>query len=469
MTSLSRLTTALANPRTRTVAPVDPLVITENAAPIGATAIASGTTYDYTSGLIRAVRGKGRATGSSFVVDQVHRDGINPDGTEPWGFEIVYTGRYFEFCLSSQAQRYHVFVDGVLSKASGYTSVANNGAYYYINVDLGSRAALGRRIRIEAEDSKAFGPVRIEAGEALLSPAAVRPCNMLLIGDSFHEPSFPTYTIGGIPTLLGEKLGVDNVIPSAIGGTGFATEAGSLNFAERIDKELTLAPGDDPQIDVILFCASGNDTFSVGNPFATLAEWQAHYTERVNYCLAAAKAAWPGAVIMVMSHAQPSGGALGTEGLFKDAALEAACATHGVRWIPGLPELITASGGYTADPALYHGDGHPNDLGHETIATHMNTLIRAISFITPSSIQELFRDKFPYNSSLNMRLAEFFLAQGADVALVTDNFRDGVPYALFLEDRIALVLSSLGKSTALFQGRKPHAATLAERLEAAFS
>ena len=374
--SQARFTAAMANPRTRTVAGTDPLVIVENPALIGATAIASGTTYDYTSGLIREVRGRGAGT-SSFNVYQLHRDGINPTSVEPTGFEVVYTGRYFEFCFSSEFQRYHIWVDGVLSKASGYTSVAGDGAYRFINIDFGSRAALGRRIRIEAQNSKAFGPVRIEASEALLSPAAVRPCNMLLIGDSFHEPSFPTYKIDGIPTKLGEKLGVDNVIPSASGGTGFATEGGNANFAERIDKEVTLFPVADPKIDVILFCASGNDAFSVGFPFATLAEWQAHYTERVNYSLAAAKAAWPGAVIMVMSHAQPSGGALGTEGAFKDSVLIAACTTHNVRWIGGLPELITASGGYTATPPLYHGDGHPNDLGHETIATHMNTLIRA--------------------------------------------------------------------------------------------
>ena len=444
------------------------MVITENASPIGATAIASGTNYTYASGLIRAVRGKMRGSGDSFRVDQVHRDGINPDGTEPWGMEIFYTGRYFEFCFSSQAQRYHIYVDGVLSKASGYTSVANNGAYYFIHVDLGSRAEAGRRIRIEVEDAKPFGPVRIESSETLLNPAPVRPCNMLLVGDSFHEPSFPTYKIDGIPTLLGEKLGVDNVIPSASGGTGFATEGGNANFAERIDKELTLNPAGDT-IDVILFCASGNDAFFINSPYATLAEWQAAYFEKVNYCLAAAKTAWPNAVIMVMSHGQPSGGALGTEGPFKDTALEAACAANNVTWIPGLPELITASGGYTADPPLYHGDGHPNDLGHETIATHMNTLIRAISFAAPISIQTLFRDKLQYNTSVNTRLYEFFIAQGADPVLVLDNFRDGVPYALNLEERITLVLSSLGKSTALFQGRKPYMATLAERLEATFS
>ncbi len=373
--SQARFTAALANPRTRTVAPVDPLVITEAVSNEG-TAIPDGVTYNFTSGLIRAVRGRGEGT-TTYNIRQVHRDGVGAGGVEPWGFEIVYTGRYFEFNFSSEAQRYHIWVDGVLSKASGYVSVGNTGAYYPILVDLGSRAALGRRIRIEAEKSKAFGNVRIEASEALLSPAAVRPCNLLLIGDSFHEPSFPTYKINGIPTLLGEKLGVDNLIPSAVGGTGFATEGALANFAERVDAELTLFPVDDPQIDVVLFCASGNDIANVGGQFATLAEWQAHYSERVNYCLSAAKTAWPGAVIMVMSHAQPSGGSLGTEGPFKDSALIAACAANNVTWIPGLPELITASGGYEADPALYHGDGHPNDLGHETIATHMNTLIRA--------------------------------------------------------------------------------------------
>ena len=376
--SQARFTAAMANPRTRTVAGTDPLVITENASPVGATAITDGVNLTFADGFMRPVRGRGVLTGGTNLdVYQLHRDGINPTNVEPTGFEVVYTGRYFEFSFSSQAQRYHIWVDGVLSKAIGYVSVANNGAYYYINIDFGSRAAAGRRIRIEAQGGKAFGYIRRETSETLLSPAAVRPCNMLLIGDSFHEPSFPTYKIDGIPTKLGEKLGVDNVIPSASGGTGFATEGGNANFAERIDKEVTLFPVADPKIDVILFCASGNDAFSAGFPFATLAEWKAHYTERVNYSLAAAKAAWPGAVVMVMSHAQPSGGALGTEGAFKDSVLIAACTTHNVRWIGGLPELITASGGYTATPPLYHGDGHPNDLGHETIATHMNTLIRA--------------------------------------------------------------------------------------------
>lgn len=376
--SAARFTAAMANPRTRTVAGVDPLVITENPAIIGATAIAAGTNYDYTSGLIRAVRGRGFGT-ANFNIDQLHRDGTSPTNVEPTGFEVVYTGRYFEFCFSSQAQRFHIYVDGVLSKNSGYLSVANNGAYYFTNIDFGSRAAAGRRIRIEAQGSKAFGPIRIEASESLLAPTAARPCNMLLVGDSFHEPSFPTYKINGIPTLLGEKLGVDNVIPSASGGTGFSAGnlgAGKANFAQRIAKEVTLNPAGDT-IDVILFCASGNDAFFANSPYATLAEWQAGYTADVNFCLSTARAAWPGAVVMVMSHGQPSGGSLGTDGPFKDTALAAACAAHNVKWIPGLPELITASGGYTANPPLYLGDGHPNDLGHETISTHMNTLIRA--------------------------------------------------------------------------------------------
>ena len=153
-------------------------------------------------------------------------------------------------------------------------------------------------------------------------------------------------------------------------GDGLLTRAG---YREKFFRQTPFLPEDWARLQERILTEAENQGF----PFATVTEWRAQYTERVNYSLAAAKAAWPGAVIMVMSHAQPSGGALGTEGAFKDSVLQAACVTHNVRWIGGLPELITASGGYTATPPLYHGDGHPNDLGHETISTHMNTLIRA--------------------------------------------------------------------------------------------
>ena len=469
MTSLSRFTTALANPRTRTVASSDPLTITENPALIGATAIAAGTNLDFTSGLIRPVRGRGTLQGgTNFNVDQLHRDGTNPTSVEPTGFEVLYTGRYFEFCFSSEGQRYHIWVDGVLSKSSGYLSVAADSTYHFTLIDFGSRAAAGRRIRIEMQGSKPFGYIRRETSESLLNPAPVRPCNMLLVGDSFHEPSFPTYKIDGIPTLLGEKLGVDNVIPSASGGTGFSAGnlgAGKANFAQRIVKEVTLYPASDPAIDVVLFCASGNDAFNVGAPYATLAEWQAGYTTDVNFCLSTARTAWPGAVILVMSHAQPQGG-LGTDGAFKEGALAAACPTYGARWIGGLPDAILASPGYAT---WYHADGHPNDLGHAGISSLMNTLIRSIIFVSSASVQSLFKDKLPYAASLNARLAEFFLSVGASPSLVSDYFRDSVPYALSFDERIALVLTSLGKSPALFGGRKTHAATFAQRLEEAFA
>lgn len=367
----NRFTRALTRPLPRTVASVDPIA-TRTLATSGlpTTNIADGVTHEYTGGLIRYVYGKPRLSFSNvYLLDQLHRNGTDPTFVAPYGIEVVYTGRKIEFALRMDGQRVHVFVDNVLTKATGYLDLTSDTGFRNYMLDFGSAAT--RRIRLVCNSgTPAVSTVRIESAYALLNPAPVRPANLLIVGDSFHEPSFPTYAIGGIPCLLSEQLGVSNIIPAASGGTGFVNDAGGVgagkcNFAQRVAKEVTLSD----QFDAILFCASGNDQ---AGQVSSL-----DYATNVNTCLATARAAWPQATIMAIGPAfKEAGGVSITLSTSMEMQIEAACRSNGCIYIPGMAAAMGALSDATRN-SYFHEDGHPNDAGHVWIAETMNRLIRA--------------------------------------------------------------------------------------------
>lgn len=373
----ARFAAALANPAPRTVASVDPLTIT--LAGIGATNIASGTNSEIADGLVRIIGGKGRVYFSNvWAIDQFHIDGVGAFHNEPYGLEVVYNGANIEFQISARGQRLHFFVDGVKTNANGYVVGANDASYR--NFKLSFATAATRRIRLLQEGGEPyFSAVRTETGYALSNPAAPRPCNMLIVGDSFHEPSFPTYHINGIPTLLQEALGVDNMIPAASGGTGFLNDGSRVSFADRIDKDLTLAPNSDPQIDVILLCDSGNDGAVLTLDNVNVTQNQAAFVAAKDYCYAQARAAWPNATILGIGPCfKQAGGASLPLSDYMEATTAAACAAHGGVYVSGMSAAVGALDSTTRD-SYYHPDGHPNDAGHAWIAAKMAELIKAVA------------------------------------------------------------------------------------------
>lgn len=385
-TPIARFRAALANPTPRTVAPAPILTFAANATNIGATEIADGKTLELGSGFIRPLFGQSPASGTLYGLKQLHRNGVAATDTSlsVTAIEVVYTGSKIEFCTQARSQRVHLFVDGVKSNLAGYLMPGGDG-YRYCLVDFGTAAK--RRIRFCVENQNSFGPVRIEAGYALLDPTPIHPCNMLVMGDSFWETDFPNYKIDGIPTKLAEMLGVDNLISAAQGGKGFlagdngtgATSGGStiVNYRGRIDADLTLLPPLDPRWDVILFCASGNDGWYVESGI-TEAQWRLNYSANVGYCLNAARTAWPNALVMCIGHANGEG-SYGNNTLQKDRILAAKCQQYGAIWVHGmLQEMDDLESSLKTGDELgwYHPDGHPNDAGHYGLARMMRNLIR---------------------------------------------------------------------------------------------
>ncbi len=362
--SAARFAAALANPTPRTIAGVDPVTVTSTK-PSGGT-IVGGVTHDYTGGKIRLLHGKERVLfGNVYQIDQLHPQQTGgATGVLNGAIEVVYTGRHIELVLNGTGGNAHLFIDGVLTSATGYNNFAGAGGEYgVLTFDLGTAAT--RRLRFELSNGNyTFGPVIIEPAYALLDPTPVRRCNMIITGDSFTEPAFPSHELNGYPQLLAELLGVDNMIPQGSGGTGYVAEASKADLAQRIVRDLELVPGDDPQADAILFTMGGNDDQASvdGGSFAA----------NVVFCFAAAKSRWPGAVVMATG---PLTRPTTPLSYAKCDIIEAACAAHGVRFLPGAMEWMTEYPGDLDD--LFHVDGHPNDLGHAWYAAKIDEAIRA--------------------------------------------------------------------------------------------
>lgn len=355
-----------------------------------------GVTYLPGSGLIRYVYG-GDSDGFADwnrKITQFHIEGGAGTVNTPFAEEIRTASRTVEFCLRCDAQRYHLMVNGVLTNTNGYTDLPGDGAYRYVMFDTGDYTE--KRLRLISNGGQPyFGPVRSETGFPLLDPSAERPSNMAAFVDSYGEPSFAVVDgviqgVWGKVVLLAELLGVDNVVPMASGGTGLVNRVTSpgtapatdpvvrCNMAERVADDLELVPTHDPQFDAIALFLSGNDLtgnytqrIDRGDPETFAEAFQAN----AEFWLATARARWPNALIIVVSHANRAGSSA-PDLAFKEGVLETLCATYGAKWVPGLPAAIDAQG----EPwraARWFGDGHPNALGHAGLPELENTLIRA--------------------------------------------------------------------------------------------
>lgn len=357
----SRFVKAMRHPSARSVSNVA-ITSTASLGYPGGSTIANGVAYARDHALLRHLYGRSRLlTGfpnDGFVsIDQFHYDGTTPGAGGIAGGEVVYDGRYIEFYQKDTGNEIYLFVDGVLASETSFPGYGGQtGATGYLKLDFGSAAR--RRLRIV--NPAWVGGVVIEPGYSLYDPAPVRPCNMVVFGDSISEGTGASIALNGFVPLLGELLGVDNCWASALGGTGYVTTNGSwVNLKDRIDRDLTLAPADG--IDAILFTMGINDPAGI--------------SDNVAYCFAAARARWPNATLMASGPLH--GYDIGAVQQEKADIIEAHCRTYGVGFID-CSDWITS-----ADTAAYfpggYGDPHPNDAGHAYYASKFNEAIRGLT------------------------------------------------------------------------------------------
>lgn len=362
--SSQRFAAALAHPTPREIAAVDPIAsateVLFNDSPSG---IAGAVTHTFAGGLIRPLHGKAIALGGDLIkIVSVHVDNVTPAPQRNTGIEVLYTGRRIAFEI---AQGYgppmHAFVDGVLTSDAGYALLDDNYGGGWFVLDFGTSAQ--RRIRIEGEGRGIYGRVQIEPTGTLSDPAAVRPCNLMIVGDSFVYPAWPDHELNGFPQILAEELGIDNMIPAPTGGLGFLNNA-STNFTLRIANDLTLVPDNDPRLDAIAVFISGNDSGLFGDGTAHLAA--------VIQVLDACRTAWPGAVTMGLGSYSKEGTGLPVL-MSMEANMEAACVATGALYVPGMPQMMSAAPGTWFSP----GDGaHPTNTGHIGLGQGIAALIR---------------------------------------------------------------------------------------------
>lgn len=286
--------------------------------------------------------------------------------------EVVYDGRKIGFHLYDAGHNggLAVRVDGKWSKNPalsypGFTT--DTGQLGYFELDFG--VAAKRRIRLESGGGRLGGLV-IEPDYQLYDPAPTIPCNMLVLGDSITEPTVYASMAGarmGYPSQLGDLLGIDNLIPSGVGQTGYVQpgDGGRVNLAGRIALDLeAVAAGE--TVDAILF------TMGLNDPAANAA-----FDTNVRACFNAARTRWPKAVLMATG---PLHSYYNAAQIDKAAMIEAACGDvaqmHYIDASAFVPvDYVASRPTWFTEPDFTH----PNEIGHlEAYAKPLATAIRTL-------------------------------------------------------------------------------------------
>ena len=269
------------------------------AGPGGANAVYSGGAFSYSrsgtpivSGVINPKYNIARLSAVNY--------GSSGNGftsnVEQWSFMTYATT--IEIVMYSYSVNFLVKINDEYTSLTP-TGTGAGGAAVYYTLTFGSTAL--RRVDVIVNGSAgngSFAGVWTGATETVY-PAPVRGSTMVVFGDSFVEGGTSTYgACESYPVIMGEALGLDNVVSSGVGATGFlGAGAGKLTYRGRLSTDLTPFAS---TADYVFFqCSSFNDAGS------SIAELQAEWA----LTLAAAKAIAPNVAygfIGPMSNGGPS-------------------------------------------------------------------------------------------------------------------------------------------------------------------
>lgn len=198
----------------------------------------------------------------STVVDPAYETGgYSPDRSSVWdGFQFVLPAGQDQFEIFSIDNGY---VDGVYLEIDGVRTTpapislghGNQGALRYSLITLPHSQA-SRDIRIVSQRSM-LGEIRLPPGSTLgkRDPSWDEGPKVVFVGDSITEGTGAGSVTDGWPIEFSQRLGIDNPVIVALGGTGYLNRvAGRPNFREHIEDVTEAFPGDRPDI---VFVAGG--------------------------------------------------------------------------------------------------------------------------------------------------------------------------------------------------------------------
>lgn len=275
---------------------------------------------------------------------------------------------FYEFESTSQKVMIHMIgsntpglkieVDGQKVSNSVVPYPGTTGDAYFL---IANTASAPRHYRVWVERNAAFMRVFVGPNETVSRPRRI-PVRLAVLGDSIAASAGSTARPdGNFASLLGKRMGWDDVRQIALGGTGFVSADATYNSkfgdATRLADLAEANPG------VILVSATPNDN----------ANTPAAITAAVLSTLQAYRTTAPTALIIVAGLIPPAGGVAAAT-LANENATKAAFdqwADPNSMWIP----VSTDPDGAWSVPLA---DGvHPDSAGHETMAMKLTMAIRS--------------------------------------------------------------------------------------------
>lgn len=277
-----------------------------------------------------------------------------------WRIAIVADSAKVTFRVGATTVPYRFIVDGQYVNTTGTVpGVTTGNTSQYLTLTFATRAT--RKIILEGQQNCTFVGVYVGATETVYC-APNAEFNGVLIGDSYAYGSTATVLGDGYGRVLADHLGIEDMITSGSGGTGWDAVISNYRFDERIAADL-IARG--PR--VVFLQGSYND--NAGSP--------ALITSRCLASLQAIRAALPVTPIFVFGafpgNTGPSTGILAAEAAVADAVAQfgdastrfipVSSGTYGAK-ISGTGMIGTTTGTGNSDVYTDTDGVHPPTAGH---------------------------------------------------------------------------------------------------------
>jgi hypothetical protein len=314
------------------------------------------------------------------------------NGILSWRFTLVGTG--WEFVTYGQNNgKYRLLVDGKYINRDAYTLPGEFGSICMTKLDFTTAGT--REIIFETDGVLPLVSYRVSSGGSL-TPKPATGDRVLVMGDSYTEPTGASYLGHGWTRTFAQIMGYQDCIPSGSGGSGYVTEGpfSRVPFTSRIGADIVGLLRSDGNNRVIIY-GGINDSLTV-----PLADLQAAVENCIDQLQASGKCKsiciaglqWPRAV----------GGS--TYVLDDTDALKAAAIAKGVDHIDLVRGQFTRANGTTggnnfpmctglsgndgavaglgsADFVTLGDNTHPNrDIGHDFVGAYMAYMVRQLGY-----------------------------------------------------------------------------------------
>jgi lysophospholipase L1-like esterase len=277
-----------------------------------------------------------------------------------FGFE----GQAFEFrTYSTSGSAFRISINGQPGPDT-WSAIGTDSVDRLVKVDLGARGVYDVMIEIW---NGFFGGVRIVPTDIIYPSPVSNPLRMAIVGDSYTAGSSNPQQVGGYVFRLGELLGIEDIWPRGIGGTGYLT---STTFRSRLAQDvIPYTP------DILMVQGSINDR----TPYASQ---PGQLTTEINALAAQVRAALPTTLLVATGPLYAA---------VQDSNMTTICAEQKAAWqalgVPfidattwntGTGNTSATTGNGTADYNRSADATHPTQAGYDHLAANLAAALMPI-------------------------------------------------------------------------------------------